>query len=172
MRETVLAMALAMVGSAGCHQTCNCAGFESCQPATLTCTVNPDARFDFVAVDGHVDDSGRSLSDGLPNPQVCVTLAGGSQCAAVQVVSYSPSWHQTLFAAVDGTALLAAPIAVTYTDKGLFHDVDICHGTVSLIESYLHDGGFRFNCANGSYVHFALQNVARGTAIGDGGASD
>lgn len=170
---TILTTLSTLLAAAGCHQPCGgCTDFESCQPATMSCVVNPGARFDLVAVDGHVDDSNRTLTDGLPNPEVCVALGSSQKCAAVQVLSYSPRWQQTLFSALDGALLLSTPLPVTYTDKGLFHDVDICHGSVPLVERYLHDGGFRFNCNNGSYVSFSLKNVARGAATSDGGGSD
>jgi hypothetical protein len=139
MRNTML-FAIALVAT-GCHPP-----------------VNPASQFDVVAEDGHVTTNGRNFwTDGIPNPDVCTAYAGARTCTGQETQTYDPSWHKTLIAGVVGTTLTMAPITVDYVDRGLFHDVAICSGSVQITDAYLHDGGFSFNCNNGSHVSFALR---------------
>lgn len=120
--------------------------------------VNPNAAYDVVAVDGEVSTNGRNFwTDGIPNPDVCVDFAGRHACSGEKTQTYDPSWHVTLVSGVVGTALMAMPLAIDYVDRGLFHDVQICSGTVTVSEHYLRDGGFAFNCNNGSHASFAIR---------------
>ena len=119
---------------------------------------DPNAKYDVVAVDGEVSTSGRNFwTDGIPNPDVCVDFAGTNDCTGQQTQTYDPSWHKTLVSGVVGTTLMATPLAIDYVDRGIFHDVQICSGSVAVTEQWLRDGGFSFNCNNGSHANFALR---------------
>ena len=81
------------------------------------------------------------------------------------------SWNQTLATSLDGAALLASPIPMQFIDSEPFlNSVQICDGTVTVLEQYIHEGGFRFGCSNGSFVNFGLKNVVasvrRGSTAG------
>ena len=54
-------------------------------------------------------------------------------------------------------------IALRYEDSDLDSDDLICSGSVTMTAGYLHDGGFTFNCGNGSTARFTLRNTNRGT---------
>jgi hypothetical protein len=169
MRQTLLLLGVGMgIALGGCDLPCGgCADFESCNPGETHCALNAGATFDLIVTSGYVSTNGRTLTDGLPSPQICVTI-GGPVCSTIQDITYYPTWNQTLFSGLDGAALIQTPIPMSYIDKGIFSDVTICDGTVTMLESYLHDGGFNFNCNNGSYVTFRLSNVDHGTdPVGD-----
>ncbi len=172
MRQLLLALTLG-VATTGCLDLpCGgCSDFEWCDPVAQACVLNDGATFDLIATSGHISTNGRTLLDGLPNPQICVTI-DAQQCSSIQDLTYYPTWNNTLFTGLDGAALKATPIPMRYIDKGIFSDVTVCDGNVNMLETYLHDGGFNFNCTNGSYATFRLTNVSRGVALSDGGNSD
>jgi hypothetical protein len=106
-------------------------------------------------------------------PTCASTLAAAKSAPARERRHDSPTWDTTLYHAVPGAQLLIGPITVSYIDRGLIHDVNICTANVSIKEQYLHDGSFRLNCGNGSYAQIALKDVNAGVPPAvDGGATD
>jgi len=130
---------------------------------TDQCTLNAGTRFDLVADDGSVPGDSWDPFFGPPDPYVCVSGTTDEQCSSIQSDDSTPTWNDTLLTNLDGTALLGTTLGVDYEDSDLDSPDLICRGTVTISPEYLHAGGFRFNCSNGSYARFTLKNTNRGT---------
>ena len=151
--------------AAGCHGgPCGgCPAWETCDVASDRCTLNAGARFDLVAVDGHVPGDNWDPFYGPPDPYICVSDGAMEQCSSVQSDDATPTWNDTLFTGLDGAALLQTPLSFDYEDSDVDSPDLICSGTVLITDAYVHDGGFRFDCSNGAYARFSLRNIDPGT---------
>lgn len=169
MRKPMLLLAMAMtttVGLAGCYAgPCGgCRAYESCDPVTTTCVLNAGTKFDLIADDGDVPGDNWDPLFGPPDPYVCVSVGGAPEtCSSQQSDDSSPKWNQQLAGGLSGDELLAAPMAVSYEDSDVDSPDLICSGSVTVTPQFLHDGSFRFNCSNGAWARFSLQNTDPGT---------
>jgi hypothetical protein len=165
MEKTTLIAIVIVVGAAGCRMApCGgCADWETCNAATNECVLNSGTRFDLVAVEGSVPGDSWDPLFGPPDPYICASDGQMEQCSSIQADDASPTWNDTLLTGLDGAALLETPLSFDYEDSDLDSPDVICQGGVTLTAAELHDGGFRFDCNNGSYARFRLHNTDRGT---------
>ena len=164
MGKTTVLLFLAFVAG-GCYaRPCGgCADWETCDATTQICVLNAGTRFDLVADDGNVPGDEWDPFFGPPDPYVCASSATEEQCSSIQSDDSSPKWNDTLLTDLNGDALLTSPIGIDYEDSDLDSPDIICNGAVTLTPAELHAGGFRYNCSNGSYARFTLENTNRGT---------
>jgi hypothetical protein len=166
MRKLTIAGCLLIASLvAGCHTApCGgCAQWETCDVAANQCVLNAGTVFDLVAVDGKVPGDNWDPFFGPPDPYICASLGGMEGCSTPQSDDSSPTWNQELLADLSGDGLLTANIGIRYEDSDLDSDDLICNGSVTVTGIELHDGGFNFNCSNGSVARFTLRNTNRGT---------
>jgi hypothetical protein len=163
--KTLALVFLLTAGAAGCRTApCGgCAEWETCDVASDQCVLNAGTRFDLLADDGNVPGDNWDPFFGPPDPYICVSDATDQKCSSVQSDDATPTWNETLLTNLDGSALVQMPLAFDYEDSDVDSPDLICRGTLTLTPAWLHDGGFRFNCSNGSYASFTLRNTDRGT---------
>ena len=91
---------------------------------------------------------------GSPDPFVCVSSGGMTNCTTVAQDTTSPTWNEVLI--TTEASNLTNGVVVSLLDKDLSDDDEICSVNISIEPRHYQAGGYVLRCSGKARVNFAL----------------
>jgi len=125
--------------------------WEKCDE--LPCNTGASSRWDVYADGGDVDERDWDFL-GPPDPYICLSVGGRTECSSSVSDSSRPRWSDLLFSEISASQLVGTSLGVRYVDKDTDSWLDdndaICSGSLRITPADLAEGGVRFDCERGS----------------------
>lgn len=131
-----------------------------CQPGYRcqegSCVVDGDGLWVLTITTGSIEDKNTSGEawdplSGLPDPMVCLTIAGNQQCTEYKDNTLSPNWNHSLPAYTASALLLGVTVEILDYDPVGANDVICPKGTVLLRREDLGARSWRARCDQGGF---------------------
>jgi hypothetical protein len=96
---------------------------------------------------------------GPPDPYLCVTVKGKTECSTSKSDTSSPRWSEAILHSVPTTDLTAGlEVGLWDQDTGGLDTNDfICSTQVGVTDADLDAGGIRFSCSNGTTAELQFE---------------
>jgi len=91
---------------------------------------------------------------GSPDPYVCVSSGGMTNCTTVSQDTTSPVWNELLI--TTEASNLTNGVVVSLLEKDLSDDDDICTRSITIEPRHYQAGGYVFRCDGVTRVNFSL----------------
>jgi hypothetical protein len=118
------------------------------------CAQDPSGSWDLIADGAEIE--GDYDVVGPPDPYMCITVKGASECTTSQSDNASPRWNEVVASSLSTADLTVASLSVRLSDKdtgGLDTNDSICSTSIHITADDLEDGGIRFSCSRGTAAY-------------------